>query len=188
MAFPNGRNRHANKYNFERVGSGKSGMIEELWSTASRSGAPPYRKDVELLERVQRRATKMVRRLEHLPCGDRLRELGLFSLEKRRLWGDLIAAFQYLKGDYKQERNQPFTRVVSDRTRGNCFKLKEGRFRLDVTGKLFTQRLVRCWHSCPERLWMPHPWRCSRPSWMGPWATLSSTKSGGFWPCLWQED
>ena len=46
-------------------------------------------------------------------------------------------------------------------------KLKEGRFRLDVRGKFFTVRVVRCWN-CPERLWMPYPWRCSRPGWMGP--------------------
>ena len=102
----------------------------------------------------------MIGGLEHLPYEDRLRELGLFNLEKRRLWGDLTAAFQDLKGAYKQEGSQLFTRIDNGRTRGKGLKLKEGRFRLDIRVKFFTVRAVRCWNSCPGRLWMPHPWRC----------------------------
>ena len=77
---------------------------------------PQYRKDVELLEWVQRRATKMIRGLENLSYEERLRELGMLSLEKRKLQRDLIVAFQYLKGAYKQEGERLFTRVDSDRT------------------------------------------------------------------------
>ena len=66
----------------------------------------------------------MIRGLEHLSYKDRLRELCLFSLQKRRLRGDFIAAFQYLKKAYKQEGSQLFERVDNSRTRGNGFKLK----------------------------------------------------------------
>jgi len=66
------------------------------------SGALNIKKDMHLLKRVQRRAAQMIRALEHLSYEDMMREFGLLSLEQRRLWGDLIAAFQYLKGTYKK--------------------------------------------------------------------------------------
>ncbi|KFQ31030.1 hypothetical protein N331_12221, partial [Merops nubicus] len=102
--------------------------------------SPHYKGDVDLLERVQRRATRMIRGLEQLSCEDRLRELGLFSLEKRRLRGDLIVAFQCLKGAYflVPLAGEGLFRISSNnRTRGNGAKLEVGRFRLDVRKKFF---------------------------------------------------
>jgi len=96
-----------------------------LWS-------PQHMRDVDLLEEVQRRATKIIRGMEHLSYEERLRELGLYSLEKRRLQGDLMAAFQYLKWPSKNEGDRHFCRACCERTRGNGFKLKGGRFRLDI--------------------------------------------------------
>jgi len=86
----------------------------------------------------------MMRGLEHLSCEERLRELGLFSLERRRQQGNLTSAFHYLRGTYKQEEDQLYM-SDSDKKRGGGFKLKEVRFRLDIKKKFLTERVVKHW-------------------------------------------
>lgn len=97
-----------------------------------------YRKEIGLIEQIQKRALKMIRELEQLSYGDRLRDLELFTLEKRRLQGGFIAAFQYIKG----ERQRLFTRACSDKMQSKMFKMKEDKFRVDMTKNFFTMTVV----------------------------------------------
>jgi len=112
--------------------------------------SPQFKKDEELQERIQRRPKKMMRGLEHLSYKERLRELGLFSVKKRRLRGDLLNAYKYLKIRCKSDGARFFSVVPSNRTRGNGHKLKHRKFHLNMRKNFFTLRVTEHWNRLPR--------------------------------------
>ena len=114
--------------------------------------AAQFKKDRDLLERVQWRATKMINGLEHLLYEERLRHLRLFILEKTWLIGDIINAYKYVKGRCQENRVRLSSLVPNNRTRENGHKLEHRKFNLNLRKDFFTSRFTEHWHRLPREV------------------------------------
>ena len=118
----------------------------QLWS-------PNYRKDVNKIERVQRRFTRMLPGFQQLSYRERLNELGLYSLVRRRLRGVLIEVFKMMKGIDRVDVAKLFPLWVGKiRTRGHDLRIKGPKFRGNMRGNFFTQRVVAVWNEFPAEV------------------------------------
>jgi hypothetical protein len=113
---------------------------------------PYLKKYIECLEKIQRRATKMVYCLKNFSYEVRLKMLGLYSLERRRLRGDLIETYKILNHKENISDKIFFKKSVTDHLRGHSLKLFKLRSRIDVRKFSFSQRIVDTWNRLPEQI------------------------------------
>ena len=109
------------------------------------------KQDFQALERVQRRATKLVRQLRHLSYEDRLRRLGIWKIEDRAVRGDLIETFKILTGKLNADPTH-FFELSTGVTRGHHMKLKKKRCILKARAKAFSNRVVSEWNKLPAEV------------------------------------
>nr|XP_053657327.1 uncharacterized protein LOC128706451 [Cherax quadricarinatus] len=117
---------------------------------AAQFWSPYYRMDIDSLENIQRRMTKMIYCVRNLPYEDRLKALNLHSLERRRMRGDIIEVYKWMTGINKGDINKVLRVSNQVRTRNNGFKLDKFRFRKDIGKYWFSNRVVDAWNSLPS--------------------------------------
>jgi hypothetical protein len=114
---------------------------------------PYFKKDIEMIEKVQRRFTKIPTQLKSLPYEERLHKLGLTTLEKRRERGQLIETFKILNGCYDcPELSDLFTRNTNTRTRGHNFKLSANKCKTNIGKNLISNRIANAWNKLPSEV------------------------------------
>ena len=111
---------------------------------------PHLRHDIDMLESVQRRATKLIPSLKNMLYEDRLEELNMFSVEYRFLRGDMIETYKILTGKSGIRHNGLFEIDKSERNRGHHLKLKKPQCRLDIRKYSFSHRVVDEWNKLPS--------------------------------------
>ena len=112
--------------------------------------SPYLMKDIECLEKVQRRATKMICGFNKLTYEERLKRLKLYTLEERRVRGDLIEVYKIVTGKEKIDSRRLFQMANTGYLRGNSLKLFKKPARLELRRKYFTMRVVENWNKLPD--------------------------------------
>ena len=113
----------------------------------------PYHKhNINILEAVQRRATKLIPGLKRLSYSDRLNNLNMFSVERRFIRGDMIQMYKMLKGQVSLDFSDFFTLADDLRSRGHSYKIKKNYCRLDARKNFFSQRVVDLWNRLPQEV------------------------------------
>ena len=113
---------------------------------------PMYRKDIDLLKRVQKRATRMVPGLANFSYEERLEAMDLPSLAYRRLRGNAIEVYKYLKGIYRVDSSRmlPLTGPKTFETRGHYLKIQKRYCRTKLRANFFSCRIVNMWNGLPD--------------------------------------
>ena len=146
-----------------------------------------YKKDMIQIENVQRRATRLVTSLQHLSYPDRLRSLGLPTLEYRRDRADMIQVFKILNNIDQIDKNSMFKMSTYEATRGHSQKIFKKRYRLKTRGHFFSNRIIDSWNQLPDyvvnapslnsfksrlnKCWLGHPYK------FDPWCYSSGERT-----------